>query len=284
MELSLARKYAEIIDTMEPYIISYPGNWSAFDLEPWGLPIKPEHRFTATHLSSRDVVDGLHRLDSFSFGPQEMLMPRWVLFDCGEFPGLVFGFGVRASLLAESTRAAYSVTDREDDPFVPLSMWVAIRCAEDAAWFGHNLSSANVILSQSFPGLGTLTKVIAVRVTRARLQYGATQWDSSSVALHLKLGAMGLCSAYTPAHTHPETFSYRMVVDPERLARCVSDDPMEPEGPVERTLDSDDTEGILALQNEIEQGAAWSLVSVETLGEGRQRFAMKRGLSSENAT
>ena len=32
-----------------------------------------------------------------------------------------------------------------DDQFLPLSMWVAIRCAEDGAWFGHNLSSANLV-------------------------------------------------------------------------------------------------------------------------------------------
>ena len=221
MELSalpLAPKYRHILETCEPFIISYTANWPMLELSPFGVTISEEHRYTATNLRSRDVVDGLHHLDSITFGDQEMLMPRWVLFDCGEFPGVVFGFGRRARDLPEYAREAYHVLKR-DDAFVPLSMWVAVRCAEKRAWFGHNLSSANLILKgeETLPGLALLTKVMAVKVTRAHKQYGATQWSSHSIGLHLRLGPMRLLSAFTPAHTHPETFSYVIDVDDDTL-------------------------------------------------------------------
>src|SRR5690349_18219483 len=105
-------RYRAILDTMEPYLVSHPGNWSALDLAPFGVEIAEERRYAPTSLRSRDVVDGLHRLDEATFGDQQMRMPRWVLFDCGAFPGIVFGFGRRS---------------REDGAFVPLSMWVAVR-------------------------------------------------------------------------------------------------------------------------------------------------------------
>src|SRR5690606_30679528 len=166
-----------ILDTCEPYLVTYPGNHGALDLRPFGLALAAERIYDPTALRSREVIDGLHHLDAFSFGGQEMLMPRWVLFDCGEFPGIVFGFGRRARDLGPELRRAYHVTAAEhDDVFVPLSMWVAIRCAEAGAWFGHNLSSANYVPQpEPLSGLGTITKCYGVALARAVKQYGATQ-------------------------------------------------------------------------------------------------------------
>jgi hypothetical protein len=262
--LSVTTAVRNILDTCEPFLVSWPGNWPALDLEPLGVRIAEERRFTATSLKSRDVVDGLHYLDAITFGDQDMLMPRWVLFDCGEFPGIVFGFGRRASALPAYAREVYRVQDR-DDAFVPLSMWVAIRCAEDASWFGHNLSSANLILTgaDALPGLAVVTKAMGVRVTRARKQYGATQWTSSSIGLHLRLGDMALLSAFTPAHTHPETFAYRIDVDERRLVQSLLESWQPPAAQGERVIAGDDADAIRALHDEIEAGARWTLVRAE---------------------
>lgn len=275
-------RFRAVVDSCESFLVSYPGNWSALDLAPFGLEIPEERRYSATTLASRDVVDGLHYLDAVTFGDQEMLMPRWVLFDCGEFPGIVYGFGRRAAELPEKLRRHYHVTER-DDAFVPLSMWVAIRCAEEGAWFGHNLSSANLLLEGDarLPGLATLTKAFGVKLTRATKQYGATQWDSASIGLHLRLGEMRLLSAYTPAHTHPETLSYLIDVDAARLARCLEPGWTRPALAVERTLDSSDAEGIRSLHDEIEAGAHWQLVRAEPLAAGAdggtgQRLHLRR--------
>jgi len=262
--LALDARYSAILKRCEPFVISYPANWSALDLAPFGVDIAEEHRYCATQLRSRDVVDGLHHLDASTFGGQDMLMPRWVLFDCGEFPGMVFGFGVRSGTLPEAVRTHYRVADRED-VFVPLSMWVAIRCAEQDAWFGHNLSSANVLMpaEQALPGLATLTKICGVKLTRASKQYGATQWDSSSIGLHLRLGAMKLLSAYTPAHTHPETFAYLIDVDDEQLVSSLLQGWRPSTAAGQRTIVADDHDAIRALHDRIEAGERWQLVRAE---------------------
>jgi hypothetical protein len=223
-------------------------------------------------------VNGLHYLDATTFGDQDMMMPRWVLFDCGEFPGVVYGFGRRAATLSRRLRRHYRVEDH-DDAFVPLSMWVAIRCAEEGAWFGHNLSSANLMLDDDaqLPGLATLTKALGVRVTRAAKQYGATQWDSESVALHLRFGEMNLLSAYTPAHTHAETLSYRIDVDEARLKDALAAGFRRPDLPADRVFDANDTAALRALHDDIEAGQRWQLVRAERAHDERpQRLHVRR--------
>jgi hypothetical protein len=270
---ALDPRYGAVLTTTESFLVSYPANWSALDLAPLGVSVPEARRYTATSLRSRDVVDGLLQLDAVTFGDQQMLMPRWVLFDCGAFPGVVYGFGRRAGDLPAAVRAHYRVLD-DDDAFVPLSMWVGVRCAEDGAWFGHNLSSANRLLDGAarLPGLATLTKVLGVTLARARVQYGATQWDSDSLELHLRLGDMHLLSAYTPAHTHPETFSYRIDVDQARLRACLEAGWRGPEIEGERVLDAGDAAGIRALHREIEEGARYRLVRAERAAGGRRRL------------
>jgi hypothetical protein len=274
--LPLDARYQRILQSCVPFVISYPANYPSLDLAPYGVTIDEAHRFTATSLKSRDVVDGLHHLDAVTFGDQDMLMPRWVLFDCGEFPGIVFGFGRRSADLPDHARAHYRVLER-DDAFVPLSMWVAIPCAEPRAWFGHNLSSANLLLQNedALPGLATLTKVLGVKLTRAAKQYGATQWSSHSIGLHLRLGPMELLSAYTPAHTHEETFAYLIHTDDARLTSSLREGWTAPESEGARTLDADDHDGIRALHDEIEAGARWRLIRAERRDGNPQRMHLE---------
>lgn len=272
----LEPRFRAVVTTTESFLVSYPGNWPALELAPFGLAIPEDRRYTATSLASREVVDGLHHLDAVTFGDQEMLMPRWVLFDCGEFPGIVYGFGRRARDLPEKVRAHYRVLNR-DDVFVPLSMWVAIRCAEEGAWFGHNLSSANLLLEgeHRLPGLATMTKALGIALARAKKQYGATQWDSDSIGLHLRFGDLHLLSAFTPAHTHPETLSYRIDVDEARLWGCLQAGWKRPMVAADRVFDAGDSAGIQALHREIEEGARWRIVRAER-ADGGQRLYLCR--------
>ncbi len=273
----LDSRHRHIVDTCEPFVISYPANYDALDFAPMGFVIPEHRRYTATRLSSRDVIDGLHHLDRVTFGDQEMRMPRWVLFDCGEFPGMVFGFGRAARELPMAVREAYHVVDR-DEAFVPLSMWVAIPCAEPDAWFGHNLSSANLVLKvkNALPGLATLTKVLGVGVTQAKRQYGATQWDSSSISLHLRLGPMEVLSAYTPAHTHPETLSYLIQVDDQTLAAAISPRKHSEDLSGDRIIEAGDSQAIRDLHDEIESGIRWQMVRAEKRADGPQRLHLVR--------
>ncbi|MEQ9324743.1 MAG: hypothetical protein RIF41_36595, partial [Polyangiaceae bacterium] len=183
-------------------------------------------------------------------------------------PGIVFGFGRRARDLPLYAREAYRVVD-DDDVYVPLSMWVAVRCAERDAWFGHNLSSANLILKgeERLSGLAVLTKVLAVKLTRGLKQYGATQWTSKSIDLHLRLGDMHVLSAYTPAHTHPETLSYRIDVTDDNLTRSLRTGWKRSTETGHKIVDPYDHHTIRTLHDEIERGAQWRLIRTESQGE-----------------
>jgi hypothetical protein len=270
-------RFQHILEDCEAYLVTYPGNLSALDTAPFGFAIPEENIFDPTTLRSRTVIDCLHHLDAFSFGGQDMLMPRWVLFDCGEFPGMVYGFGKKAKDLDDEVREAYHVTDAaHDDTFIPLSMWVALRCAEDGAWFGHNLSSANLVATQNpWPGLATITKAFGVRLTKGTKQYGATQWSSGSLNIHLSLGAMNLLCAYTPAHTHPETFAYRIDVDAERLAAPLLPGWTRPNEGGDRYLDAGDSKAIREFHAAIEGGAKHQLYRVERRPKAPQRLWIK---------
>ncbi len=270
----LAPRYAHILRTCVPFLVTYPANHGALDLAPFGLKIPEEHVYDPTRLRSRVLIDGLHRLDAFSFGGQEMLMPRWVLFDCGEFPGIVFGFARKAKDLPVELRRAYDVVDSErDEDLVPLSMWVAIRCAQDRAWFGHNLSSSNYVAkTEPLPGLGTITKVFGIRVARVFHQYGATQWASTSLNIHLSLGDMILLGAYTPAHTHVETFTYRIDVDEQRLVAPLGPGWTRDTSGGDRFVDADDPGAIRELHGEIEAGRRFRLVRTEPRVNAGQRL------------
>jgi hypothetical protein len=273
----LAPNYGRILERCEPFLITYPANLPALDLAPFGHAIAKHHQYTATSLKSRDVVDGLHRLDAVTFGDQDMLMPRWVMFDCGEFPGVVFGFGMRAKDLPDYARKAYEVLDR-DDAFVPLSMWVAIRCAEEGAWFGHNLSSGNLILKgdHALAGLAVITKIFGVRVAKAKRQYGATQWQSKSIGLHARLGEMQILSAYTPAHTHDETFAYLIEVDDDTLVSSLRPGWKATEANGELQFDADDSPAIRKLHDEIEAGKRFALVRSERREGAEARIHLRR--------
>lgn len=271
-----APRYEALLERCQPFVISAASNHPHLELSPLGVEIPPERRYDPTRGGSRRVIDLLHMLDEKSFGGQGMLMPRWVMFDCGEFPGIVAGLGCPARDLDDDLRELYEVDSAaDDDTWVPLSMWIAIACAEPGAWFGHNLSSANIMQpKRPLSGLGTLTKVLGMAITRATAQIGATQWASSALGLHVSLGRPALVGAWTPAHTHPATLVYRLSVSEQQLAARLSTDGLRrPTGAGDRAIDCGDEAAMQALQAEIEGGARFTIDRVEALDghEHRQR-------------
>ncbi len=274
--MSWAARYQAVLDVCTPYVITHRANLGSLDLAPWGVEVPEAHRYDPTRLSTLAISDRLHRLDRFSFGGQDMLMPRWVMYDCGTFPGIVFGFGRRARELRPMVRRAYRV-EHDDDAFVPLSMWIAVPCGEPGAWFGHNLASVNILMGESpLPGLGRLTKGIGVALTRATRQYGATQWTSRSLHVHLTLGPLELLSAYTPAHTHPATLTYRLEVD-DSIRQGFTPGWERPRRRVDRELATDDTQALQKLHLELETGASWRLDWTAHRDDGGTVAQLRRG-------
>jgi hypothetical protein len=254
-------RYRRILEECRPFLVAHRGSLPYLDLAPLGAAIEPDLLLDPTSLRSRAFIDGLHALDGASFGPLEMRMPRWVLFDCGELPGVVVGFARRAGDLPRRARDLY---EAPPEALVPLSMWVAIACAEPGAWLGHNLSSINLVLGdEGMPGLATLTKALGIRVTRAKAQLGATQWTSPSLGIHLTFGEMRLLSAWTPAHTHEGSLSYRIDIDNERIAASLKAGFQRPVALADRLIDPRDHAALLALQGEIEAGAEYAIIDVD---------------------
>ena len=132
---------------------------------------------------------------------------EWVFYDCGEMPGGVVGLGVRAKDLGEEALKEYKI-DADYEGLVPISMYIAIPMA-NGEWFGHNLSSANRVLKEAMPGLGLVTKALALQVFQIPTMLGATQWDSKALEIHLQLSDMELLSTYTPAHSYKNTMTYK---------------------------------------------------------------------------
>lgn len=265
-----------LLATLEPYVLVHPDAHAALDLAPLGVPIPPHRRFDPTRVADAPVTDALLRLDAATFGAGEtpMPMPRWVLFDCASLPGLVLGLGARAGALPDDVRAHYGSgagarsPARDDDAFVPLSMWAAIRAHGDGAWFGHNLASANVLSERPrWPKLALLTKALGLAASRAREQRGATQWASPSLGLHLRFGPLELLAADLPAHSVRASLAYRLAPTARGLARALGGATEAAPGASapdrwERTLARGDVAAQRALHAELERGARWAIVGL----------------------
>lgn len=257
-----------LLEQLQPFVLSHRANWPHLNLEPLGVKITDTHVFDPAQLRSGRLVEGLLRLDRLTFARQAMGMPRWVLYDCAAFPGVVVGLGQVTSEMSDTLQRAYGV--RPNGAFLPLSMWAAIPCARPGAWFGHNLSSANVALprGERFPRLATLTKALGLAVARATRQYGATQWESPALPLHRRFGPLHLDAAWIPAHTHPGSLSYHLDLDEAAIRGALGPPPARPDQ-VDMTVDAADTDALHALQLRLEAGQDWSLVGMTDAPDGR---------------
>lgn len=216
-------KFSHILGQVEPYVLTFPENLKHFDLNPWGHTIPESNCISCIDSSQAKFFINLQSLDSLSFGPVGMPMERWVFFDCGEMPGCIFGFAVRAKKLGADILSHYQEKASSED-LIPISMYIAIPMANKNSWFGHNLCSANRILKNEFqlPGLALLTKAMGIKVMRIEKHFGATQWGSPSLNIHLQLANMQIKSAFTPAHSFDETITYLSEYTDEKLLNALS--------------------------------------------------------------
>ncbi len=86
---------------------------------------------------------------------------------------------------------------------------------------------------------------------------------------------MQLLSAFTPAHTHPETFAYRIDVTDEQLYSSLLRNHRPPNTVGDVTFAADDSAAIRRLHGDIEAGARLQLLRAERT-EGAQRLHLQR--------
>jgi len=267
-------KNARLLADLEPFVVATAANQARFDLCPFGLRVTDDARVDPLRRDAAPFLDLLERLDAATFGPEGMTMPRWVFYDCAELPGGIVGLGARAARIESEARALLAVPE-EYTGLVPFGMYIAIPTPEPGAWVGHNLATlAGLVGGGALRGLGGLTKALGLKVFRATAQIGVTQWDSAALFVHTRLGPLELLTAWTPAHSHAASLTYRAALDDAALLRLARDPGAAPAPAIatERWIDSADRAAIEALQAEIEAGGRVCLVGPPSpVAEGRQR-------------
>ncbi|MCO4761875.1 MAG: hypothetical protein KC502_10240 [Myxococcales bacterium] len=265
MSLSFAIRNPTLMTELVPYVVATPFNLPLLDVQPFGA--QPAQVIDPTRLSSAPFLDILHRLDGLTFGPEGMPMPKWVFYDCAEMPGAIYGLGLPANRLWPAARELFALPDGYEG-IVPLSMYIAIPMQTRGVWFGHNLASAGPALRAAGPtdidlrGLGSVTKGLALRCFGVKTFWGATQWLSKALFIHVKFGPLRLATAWTPAHSENETLTYGFDVTDDKLRASIGDRSITLERPpVDFWLDSSDKAAMQALQHRIEAGERFVIPS-----------------------
>lgn len=270
--IPLHDRYLKILKNTTPYLLTYPGNLKYYNLKPFGIRIPPENVLDCTSHKNSVFYDLLQRLDQLSFGPVGMPMDKWVFYDCGEMPGGIFGFALKADAITPEGRDAFLLnsTFAGYQGLVPISMYITIPFPKKGLWFGHNLSSAGKQLgAQELPGLGIFSKSMAIDVFRVNEMIGATQWDSPSLNIHLQLSDMEILSAYTPAHTFPKTMTYRSRYTKKTQTRALSGVPREAAS-YDFLLVEDDEEKMKEIQREIEDAGGHFIIHGRPIRQGEK--------------
>lgn len=276
--MSLQPRNPNLLERLVPFVVATRQNRAHLNLSPFGMPVAESHIFDPLHTSSQHFLELLRQLDTLTFGPEGMPMPRWVFVDGAELPGGIAGYGCSVSALTPTARKLMHPPD-DYSGLVPLSMFIAIPTHERGTWLGHNLASmAPQLLGDGLAGLGGLTKATGLEVYRATRQIGVTQWASRALYIHTRMGPLELLTAWTPAHSEPWSLTYRVNLDEAALLHLARD----PRGSVSRPepdeyIDSEDHAAMQRLHDRLEAGERWCIpASPEPVSPGRQRVPVSR--------
>ena len=167
--------------------------------------------------------NALLNMESKAFETSSMPMPRWVFYDCAVMPGFISGFARRTETLPASIRNFLGEQNLHGE-WTPVSMFIVIPTMVENEWVAHNLSSINALIPKEdrLYGLGFLSKAFGLAYANIEVCCGVTQWNSHALRLHSHYGIVEILTAYTPAHTYPNSLTYRLQVDPSEWVRFFS--------------------------------------------------------------
>lgn len=259
-----------LVQKLEPFLVVSPINRPGCNLSPFGMVVPEANVFDPTRMDSEPFCNLLQSLDGRTFGPEGMPMDKWVFYDICYMPGAVFGFGKHSSQLSDRAKEVFAL-DPDYEGLVPYAMYIAIPMAEKGAWMGHNLASiAPLLPEEKLRGLGTLTKAMGLKCFQTRNFYGATQWSSTALYIHVKFGPIDLLTAYTPAHSEAKTLTYRFEASDHALLAAVGNPEYSFDRPEpELWIEARDTEAMIALQDRIEAGERFLIPSAPRREDGR---------------
>ncbi|MDH4224453.1 MAG: hypothetical protein OEW12_02265 [Deltaproteobacteria bacterium] len=266
------RLFSRSLSRLTDFVVAVPGIHIRRDE---GLFPAESHQVNPLLLASEPFLTLLHRLDEVSYGPTGLDMPRWALFDCGELPGVVTGYGMEASHTGASLRRLLNVPPGYQG-LVPLSMAILIphltRTVPPDSWFAYSLCSANEVAPGAGPAqLKALTLAATLSRLGIRRLWAIHQWRSPNMEIFSRLGPLRLTSGFTPAHSDWKTAIFWVDTPPESLEALLGADAAqggrlwgEPGG----WLDADEDAGLIFLQGLVEAGhPCWVAGPPQTLGD-----------------
>ena len=219
-------------------------NRAALDLRPCGQRVE----FLAAEESSALAQQYL-TLNQYAFG---MLgLPRWVLSDLYLLPSIVGLVRAPARLLREDVQQKLQLDPEE--PAIAAA-YVAVPTLTPGLFVGASLLSF-------LPGAraSAWVKTLTLRMLGAERLRGVTQWDSSAVRVHTRLGPMRLVGRAPGGHEYAErTFVYESDLrNEDTWARAMR---RELQLPTTRRVRVDDAAGLTALLARAEAGEPLYLV------------------------
>jgi len=158
-------------------------------------------------VAAAPLLLALGRMEPLVYGPADLVLPQWALYDCAAVPGLICGFAVPVGEMSEALRSA--LPPAADDEWAPVSRCIAIPTVDQDRWFLFSITGlAEAVAGESERRRATVELALAL-LGRPRVG-GVTQWASSELDLMSALGALRLRSAWSPAHTQPRTLVYEL--------------------------------------------------------------------------
>ena len=262
-------RYQDVLEACEPYLVASSLGAAAQPRPgPPGLRLGALHRLDPHRVANAPFLTLLQRLDEKNYGPADMALPRWAFYDCGEVPGGLFGFARPAERLPDSLRDAIGIEPGYHG-LVPLSMLLAIPMLGPGEWHVYGLCAVEEAAAEALQGLLLLTLAVGLTVLGVQRAYGAAQWGSSELAAHGRFAPLELLTAWTPAHSHPDTLTWRFEVSPNRVADALADGPGSAGAqPNARWVEGDDETALKALQARIEAGRRFQITGPPWLGGG----------------
>lgn len=252
----MAVEWAAILETCEPYVVASPAG-SVGDVRPRlpGIAIPDVRRLDPHRVDVEPFVACLARLDALVGSDLDMALPRWALYDCGVVAGAVFGFARAPHDLPRALLDRLEV-DSGSTGLVPVSMVVVLPLPGPGAWHTFALRSVNQTFPGAVPrGLRLMTEVLALSCLEARSGWVATPWRAPAVPVLARFGPIELVTAWTPAHTHPATFTGRFDASAGRLAAAITP------GAAVAAREAPDEERLREIQVRLEAGRRYEVTA-----------------------
>lgn len=254
--------YAPLLDGLTPYFVATEALAARLDPAPLGIEVPAANRFDPTKAGSGPFLDLVERLDTLTFGPLGLGMPRWALYDCGELPGIVFGLGRSADEMRPRVRRGLELPE-DYAGLVPLSMFIAIPMLGQDRWHGHSVCSINEVSpGVTRPGLRRLSVALGLACLGARKLRCSTTWSSPRLESFADFAPLELKASFLEANTEPATCVFDVDVDLGRLEAALAIE--RPAVPADAWVDIYDEAALKALQVEIEAGADWCIAGPPT--------------------